>query len=74
MEMIKDHCEDNNFELHSERVKFKCLINGQCEEVIAYNDIIDYIEADQMDSVPQREHPKGEQGSHGIQHQCSHRV
>ena len=47
MEMIKDHCEDNDFELQPERIKFKCLVNGQYKEVIAYNDIIDYIEADQ---------------------------
>ena len=47
MEMIKDHCEDNDFELEPERVKFKCLVNGQYEEVVAYNDIVDYIETDQ---------------------------
>ena len=28
-------------------IKFKCLVNGEYEEVMAYNDIVDYIEQDQ---------------------------
>jgi hypothetical protein len=28
-------------------VKFRCLVNNEYEEVVAYNDIVDYIEQDQ---------------------------
>ena len=30
-----------------EYIKFKCLVNGEYEEVVAYNDIVDFIEQDQ---------------------------
>ena len=32
---------------HPDMIKFKCLINEEYEEVVAYNDIVDYIEADE---------------------------
>lgn len=32
---------------HPELVKFKCLVNDEYEDVVAYNDIVDYIEQDQ---------------------------
>lgn len=38
----KDECAK-----HPEVVKFKCLVNNEYEDVVAYNDIIDYIEQDQ---------------------------
>jgi len=47
VKMIDDPLTENDFELQPERIKFKCLINNQHEEIVAYNDIIDYIEADQ---------------------------
>ena len=31
---------------HPEVVKFKCIVNNDYEEVVAYNDIVDYIEQD----------------------------
>ena len=31
-------------------IKFKCLVNDEYEEVVAYNDIVDYIEADETQS------------------------
>jgi len=31
---------------HPELIKFRCLVNDQYEEVIAYNDLMDYIEND----------------------------
>jgi hypothetical protein len=31
---------------HPEVIRFKCLINNKYEEVVAYNDIVDYIEQD----------------------------
>ena len=27
-----------------ERIKFKCLVNDKYEEIVAYNQIVDYIE------------------------------
>jgi len=35
--LIDSHLAENNFEKQPERVKFKCLINDKCEEVVAYN-------------------------------------
>ena len=34
-------------ESHPERIKFRCLVNDEFEEIVAYNDIVDYIEQDQ---------------------------
>ena len=31
---------------HPDMVKFKCLINDKFEEVVAYNNIVDYLKAD----------------------------
>ena len=31
---------------HPDMIKFKCLVNDDYEEVVAYNDIVDYIEQD----------------------------
>ena len=36
----------DGLELQPDRVRFKCLVNNDYEEIVAYNDIIDYIEAD----------------------------
>jgi len=44
--LIHSHLAKNNFEKQPKRVKFKCLFNDKYKEVIAYNDIVDYIEAD----------------------------
>ena len=35
---------------HPDMIKFKCLVNDEYEEVVAYNDIVDYIEADETQS------------------------
>ena len=37
----------NGIATHPEVMKFKCLINDDYEEVVAYNDIVDFIEQDQ---------------------------
>ncbi len=34
-------------EKHPDLIKFKCLVNNDYEEVVAYNDVVDYIEQDQ---------------------------
>ena len=47
MKMIDDHRTSSKLEEHPDRIKFKCLVNNKYEEVVAYNDIADYIEADQ---------------------------
>ena len=44
--LVNNHLAENNFEKQPKRVKFKCLVNDKYEEVVACNDIIDYIEAD----------------------------
>jgi len=44
--LIDNHLDENDFEKQPERIKFKCLVNDQYEEIVAYNDIVDYIEAD----------------------------
>jgi len=50
--LIDSHLAENSFEKQPERVKFKCLVNDKCEEVVAYNDTVDYIEAnDTRDGV-----------------------
>jgi hypothetical protein len=36
----------NDPQLAAEVTRFKCLINDDYEEVVAYNDIVDYIEQD----------------------------
>jgi uncharacterized protein YfaT (DUF1175 family) len=38
----------DRMESHPKRIKFKCLVNDEYEEVIAYNDIIDYIKHDDV--------------------------
>jgi hypothetical protein len=45
---IIQHINEHKDELatHPEVIRFKCLIDNKYEEVIAYNDIIDYIEQD----------------------------
>jgi len=45
--MIDDHLTESNFELQPEHIECKCLVNDQCKEVVACNDIIDCIEANQ---------------------------
>ena len=49
---------------HPDMVKFKCLINGEFEEVVAYNDIVDYIEAEEtqdgiwrFEKIPEHQDP-----------------
>ena len=42
--MIKDHKQD--IVDHPELVKFRCLVNNKYEEVVAYNQIVDFIEQD----------------------------
>jgi len=44
--LIDNHLAENDFEKQPERVQFKCLVNDKYEEVVAYNDIVDYIKAD----------------------------
>jgi hypothetical protein len=36
----------DGMESHPKRIKFKCLVNDKYKEVVAYNDIVDYIEQD----------------------------
>jgi hypothetical protein len=43
-EGIKEY--KDGLELQPDRIRFKCLVNNDFEEIVAYNDIIDYIEAD----------------------------
>ena len=45
VKMIADHKKD--LEHHPELIKFKCLVNNDYEEVVAYNDIVDFIEQDE---------------------------
>ena len=45
MERIDAH--QDAAKCHPDLVKFKCLINDEFEEIVAYNDIVDYIEADE---------------------------
>ena len=33
-------------ELHPEKVKFRCLVNNKYEEIVSYNQIVDFIEKD----------------------------
>jgi hypothetical protein len=42
---VNAHKED--LEQHPEVIKFRCIVNDDYEEVVAYNDIVDYIEQDQ---------------------------
>jgi len=44
--LIDNHLAENDFEKQPEHIKFKCLVNDQYKEIVAYNDIVDYIEAD----------------------------
>jgi len=44
--LIHNQLAENDFEKQPERIKFKCLVNDTYEEIVAYNDIVDYIEAD----------------------------
>jgi len=44
--LIDNHLAENDFEKQPARVKFKCLVNDKYEEIVACNDIVDYIEAD----------------------------
>ena len=46
-QLINDHHRAIDLENHPECIKFKYLLNGEYEEVVAYNDIVDYIEKDQ---------------------------
>jgi len=52
MTQRQNHCPyrqppcQKQFEKQPKRVKFKCIVNDKYEEVVAHNDIIDYIEAD----------------------------
>ena len=51
-EIIRRLEEANNKRLHDlqdneDYIKFVCLVNGEREEVVAYNQIVDHIEADQ---------------------------
>ena len=36
----------DSMESHPERIKFKCLVNDKYKEIVAYNDIVDYIKQD----------------------------
>ena len=45
IEIINKHKEGLNE--NPEVVKFRCLVNGEKEAIVAYNDIVDYIEKDQ---------------------------
>ena len=50
LEIINDHKERTQKEIdqHPEMIKFKCIVGkDKREEVVAYNDIVDYIEADE---------------------------
>ena len=44
LRMIDEHKKDVLD--HPELIKFKCLVNNEYEEVVAYNDIVDFIERD----------------------------
>jgi hypothetical protein len=44
IQRINDH--NAKAEKDPELIKFKCLVDGKYEEVVAYNDIVDYIEQD----------------------------
>ena len=45
IEKVRLHKEE--LAKHPDMVKFKCLVNDDYEEVVAYNDIVDFIEQDQ---------------------------
>ena len=45
VKMVQKHKDGVNE--HPEMIKFKCLVNNDYEEVVAYNDIVDFIEQDQ---------------------------
>jgi len=45
IEMVNKHKRD--LEDDPMKIKFKCLVNNDHEEVVAYNDIVDFIEQDQ---------------------------
>ena len=45
VQRIEEH--KKGLENEPELIKFKCLVNNDYEEVVAYNDIVDYIEQDQ---------------------------
>ena len=45
IERIKIHKEEAA--KHPDLIKFKCLVQDEYEEVVAYNDIVDFIEADE---------------------------
>jgi len=44
--LINNHLAKNNFEKQPKCIKFKCLVNDKYKEVVAHNDIINYIKAD----------------------------
>mgnify|MGYP000691397573 FL=1 len=50
--LIDNHLAENDFEKQPERIKFKCLVNDKYEEIVAYNNIVYYIKAnDTWDGV-----------------------
>ena len=48
LRMVKDHKDRVGKDINQmpEMIKFKCLIDNEYEDVIAYNDIVDYIKQD----------------------------
>ena len=49
MERVNEHMEGT--ENDTDFIKLKCLVDDQFEEVVAHNDIIDYIEQDVISPV-----------------------
>ena len=45
IKMVNLHKDKNS--QHPDLIRFKCLVNDDYEEIVAYNDIVDYIEQDQ---------------------------
>jgi len=41
--LIDNHLAENDFEKQPKRIKFKCLVNNKYEEIVAHNNIVDYI-------------------------------
>jgi hypothetical protein len=46
VELIKDH--RHGMETNPDRVKFKCIVGDKYEEIVSYNDVINFIEKDDM--------------------------
>ena len=42
IKLVYGYCADAKTD--PERIKFKCLVNDKYEEIVAYNQIVDYIE------------------------------